>query len=71
LTVYYDMYAHLNVLDSEVGGTVRIGDPGLLSGGPAGRIVLSTSTAVPEPATFLLFGISLGVIALIRRTPAN
>jgi len=62
LTVNYDMYTSLNTLRPELGGTVRLGDPGNLVPGESGGVFLSSASTVPEPATFSLIG--LGFIAV-------
>jgi hypothetical protein len=67
LTVYYDMFAHLNVLDFEVGGSVKLGDPTDLVGGAGGRFIERTPTAIPEPATSVLTVTALLQIAVLRR----
>lgn len=69
LTIYYDMYAHLNIMDAEVGGVVRLGDPTDLVGGQGVRLIEVTQSAVPEPGSLLLlaggFAALLGLV--IRR----
>jgi hypothetical protein len=70
LTVYYDMYAHMNVLDSEVGGKVRLGDPtDLVGGAGAGFIQRQAVSDTPEPGTLVLFAAGVaGMLALRPRT---
>jgi len=68
LTVYYDMYASLNVVRHELGGTVRLGDPGSLTPAGGGFLALREAAETPEPATFTLIGAGLvGVFTLRRR----
>ena len=71
LTVYYDMYAHLNVLDGEVGGTVRLGDPTDLAGGAGGYFADREASAMPEPRTTILTVLILLGIATLRRSRAK
>lgn len=66
LTVYYDMFAHMNVLDFEVGGLVKLGDPTDLVGGAGGRFVERTVTAIPEPAMSVLTVVALLGMAMLR-----
>jgi len=70
LTVYYDMYAHMNVLDSEVGGKVRLGDPTDLIGGTGvGLIQRQALSDTPEPGTLVLFAAGItGILAFRRLT---
>lgn len=69
ITVYYDMYSHLNIQRFEVGGRAMLGDPTDLSGGPGIRLTRQQDGAseVPEPATMVLFGGGLVVIGALRR----
>ncbi len=66
LTVYYDMFAHLNVLDGEVGGTVKLGDPTDLTGGAGGYFTDRAASAVPEPSTWILTAAALLGIARLK-----
>lgn len=71
ITVYYDMYAHLNIQRFEIGGKAMLGDPNSISGGPGIRLTrVQPEADVPEPASSLLFAmgaISLGATSWIRR----
>jgi hypothetical protein len=65
ITLYYDMYAHLNVQRFEVGGFAMLGDPMDLTGGPGIR--LTQVAAVPEPASILLWGTGFIALRVLRR----
>ena len=67
MTVYYDMYAHLEVLRPELGGTVRLGDPGSLIPVGGGGLFPREASEAPEPATFTLIGVGLLVVFALRR----
>ena len=67
LTVYYDMYASFNTIPAEVGGGVRLGDPGNLAPGERGGLALREASQTPEPATFALIGIGLIAVSAFRR----
>lgn len=75
LTVYYDMYASLSVIDFEVGGYALLGDPTDLVGGDNIRLVQRTGgsdpSVIPAPASALLFGIGLLAISCARRIGAR
>src|SRR5262249_8533335 len=66
ITVYYDMYAHLNVERPEVGGYAMLGDPMDLTGGPGVRLTEGASQ-VPEPGSMLLWGTGLIAACAFRR----
>jgi hypothetical protein len=70
ITVFYDMYSHLNIQRFEVGGYAMLGDPTDLTGGPGIRLAQQASQ-VPEPATMLLFGGGLVAIAALQRMRAH
>jgi hypothetical protein len=67
LTVFYDMFAHMNVRQSEKGARVFLGDPTDLVGGAGGHFVERSVSAVPEPAGLLLFPGAFAAILLMRR----
>ena len=66
ITVFYDMYAHLNVQRPEVGGYAMLGDPMDLTGGPGIRLVPGASS-VPEPGSMLLMGAGLIAVSALRK----
>jgi hypothetical protein len=68
LTVYYDMYSHLNVQRFEIGGRAMLGDPNDLSRGPGIRLTQASET--PEPSTIVLLAsgcLSIGLRKAICR----
>jgi hypothetical protein len=69
LTVFYDMFAHMNVIKNEKGAIVMLGDPTDLVGGTPGRLVQRSVTAVAEPGTVVLFAAGLaGVLGRRARS---
>lgn len=72
LTVFYDMFAHMNVFRNEKGAIVQLGDPTDLTGGPVGRFVQrSGNDTVPEPASILLVGSGAFFAVMLRRRCTN